>query len=58
METHGHLFFSADSVDSVLQQYEEWYDFPGPIETGKRMLTGLPRNGEVNTLLTCLIEHY
>ncbi|KAL2235433.1 UNVERIFIED_CONTAM: hypothetical protein Sindi_1275500 [Sesamum indicum] len=24
----------------------EWYDFPGPIETGKRMLTGLPRNGE------------
>ncbi|KAL2237644.1 UNVERIFIED_CONTAM: hypothetical protein Sindi_0956100 [Sesamum indicum] len=50
--------FSADLVDSVSQLSGEWYDILGPIETGKRILNGLPKNGEVNTLLTYLIEHY
>ena len=50
--------FSADLVDSVSQLSEEWYDILGPIETGKWILNGLPKNGEVNTLLTYLIEHY
>ncbi|KAL2252879.1 UNVERIFIED_CONTAM: hypothetical protein Sindi_0082600 [Sesamum indicum] len=42
MDTYS---FNTDLVDSVLQQYGEWYDLLGPIETGKQMLTGLPRDG-------------
>ncbi|KAL2248016.1 UNVERIFIED_CONTAM: hypothetical protein Sindi_2653900 [Sesamum indicum] len=37
----------ADLVDSVSQLSGEWYDILGPIETGKRILNGLPKNGEV-----------
>ncbi|KAL2230749.1 UNVERIFIED_CONTAM: hypothetical protein Sindi_1669300 [Sesamum indicum] len=48
--------FSADLVDSVSQLSGEWYDILGPIETGKRILNGLPKNGETSDHLLLVLH--